>query len=289
MNRSRELINAIFSVNRNYTTEELAEKKIDIFNQDVCKNYLVLGYCPYYALTGCYKNRFSCSKIHDQTFHTQFNNLSNREQYHTRSQVLSNLNSLVRYMDNKIKYSIENLNSSRRRTKELEQQNILRKAKKKINLLYNRIKENKLNDLTLLRKQIRELNELSSFVYKGKDSKEEYEGRRGTEETSDIIDKIKNLIENDSLLESKNRKTKDETGLLSIPQASICFTCGAYILDNDSEQRALSHLTGKIHTSFYTIRKSKRELEQSGVQCKSEYSRKNGNQFNRSRNRMYRN
>jgi hypothetical protein len=44
-------------------------------------------------------------------------------------------------------------------------------------------------------------------------------------------------------------------------QMQVCDICGAFLVQNDAEQRITSHLQGKQHTGFIAIRKKIEELK----------------------------
>eukprot|EP00475_Leptophrys_vorax_P010683 TRINITY_DN17272_c0_g1_i3.p1 TRINITY_DN17272_c0_g1~~TRINITY_DN17272_c0_g1_i3.p1 ORF type:complete len:251 (+),score=60.54 TRINITY_DN17272_c0_g1_i3:126-878(+) len=85
------------------------------------------------------------------------------------------------------------------------------------------------------------------------------EGR--VDEVLELMNHVERHLEEKSQLENMNLPPENPQARNQEKQMLLCDVCGAFLVQNDAEQRVTSHLQGKQHLGYIQIRKTIQELK----------------------------
>jgi len=232
MDAQRALLDQLMGKTRNQTPEERSVKSLKYDSPSVCKWFNV-RFCPNDLFTNTKSDFGPCPHEHDPRLKAEFEAAAKerpRLLAEYERDFLRYLKSLLVSVDKRIRQHTERLNLE----PALPDDPDVERAKK---------------DIANLDDQIKALN-----------SQMETLGMEGKVDESQALQKLVDELKQkkaDTELIIIRKQPQLVTGKTQI----VCEVCSAILVKNDAEQRVQSHLQGKQHLGYDTIRKTITELE----------------------------
>lgn len=258
MDSIRQELDRLMGIERNVPLQDRKKQKEHYDDPDICKHY-VLSVCPHDLFPNTKYDLGVCHKRHDEIYKKMYLEDENRHVFEKKyiNETINLIESLLHGVDSKIKKAQSKLDQGQITTdqpKELQE---------KLDAIDEEIKKL--------------LAQVETFGEEGK-----------IEESEACMSQIEAL-----------KKRKEEIKLTGDPslgansrQMKVCEICGGLQALSDIEKRSQTHLEGRLHTGFATLRreldmlkKKREELRNSDLISKKEKEKDRDRERERDRER----